>query len=87
MARTAQQWNRAPDLNAMEYVDSRIYTDEEIFEQELEKIWKKTWVLACHESELPEVYDFRTMSIAREPIVICRGEDEKVRAFLNRGEP
>lgn len=83
MARTAQQWNRAPDLNAMEYVDSRIYTDEDIFEQELEKIWKKTWVLACHESELPEVYDFRTMTIAREPIVICRGEDEKVRAFLN----
>ncbi|MGF1608716.1 MAG: aromatic ring-hydroxylating dioxygenase subunit alpha [Kiloniellales bacterium] len=83
MARTAKQWNRKPDLNAVEYVDSRIYTDEAIFEQELEKIWKRTWVLACHESELPAAYDFRTMTIAREPIVICRGEDEKVRAFLN----
>ena len=38
---------------------------------------------ACHESELPEAYDYRTLTIAREPVIVCRGEDGQVRAFLN----
>jgi len=67
----------------MAYVDSRIYTDQAIFEEELQKIWKGVWVLSVHESELPAPLDFRTLSIAREPVVIVRGSDHKVRAFLN----
>jgi methanesulfonate monooxygenase large subunit len=63
--------------------DSRIYSDESIFEEEIEKIWKKVWLPVCHDSELPEPFDFRTMSIGREPIVVCRGPDHQVRAFLN----
>lgn len=83
MARNAKQWNAHPDPSRIEWADSRIYSDEEIFEEELEKIWKKLWIPVCHESELPEPYDFRTMSIAREPIIVCRDADDKIRAFLN----
>lgn len=68
---------------AVPYVDSRIYSDRGIFEEEVEKIWKKVWLVAVHESELPEPLDFRTMTLAREPILIVRGSDNKVRAFLN----
>jgi methanesulfonate monooxygenase large subunit len=66
-----------------EWIDSRLYTDPQIFEEEQEKIFKKTWIPVCHESELPKPYDFRTTSIAREPVVVCRGPDNQVRAFLN----
>ena len=65
------------------YVDSRIYSDQSIFEEELEKIWKRVWLVTVHESEIPEPLDFRTMTVAREPIVIVRGSDNKIRAFLN----
>ena len=65
------------------YVDSRIYTDEAIFEEELQKIWRKTWLIAVHESELPAALDYRTLTVAREPIAIVRGADDKIRAFLN----
>jgi methanesulfonate monooxygenase subunit alpha len=64
-------------------VDSRIYGDQGIFEEELEKIWRKVWLVTVHESELPEPLDFRTLTVAREPVVIVRGTDNKVRAFLN----
>jgi methanesulfonate monooxygenase large subunit len=80
MPRSGVEWNKRP---AIEHVDSRIYTDEALFEQELERIWKEVWVLVCHGSELPETYDFRTLTIAREPVVVCRGEDDRIRAFLN----
>lgn len=82
-ARNHKQWNATPDLELGEWVDSRIYSDEEIFEEELEKIWKKSWIPLCHESELPQPYDFRTAILAREPIIIVRGPDNKIRAFLN----
>src|SRR6266566_1137467 len=68
---------------ALPFVDSRIYADREIFEEELDRIWKKVWLVTVHESELPDPLDFRTMTIAREPIVIVRGSDDKVRAFSN----
>lgn len=82
-ARNHKQWNSPPTLKVGEWVDSRIYSDPDIFEEELEKIFKKVWIPICHESELAEPYDFRTASIAREPIIVCRGPDKQVRAFLN----
>lgn len=81
--KTAAEWAIHPPLNDDQYVDTRIYTDPAIFSEEIEKIWKKVWYIACHESELPEVYDYRTFSIANTPIVITRGEDGSIRAFLN----
>ena len=82
-AKNHNQWLAEPKLQPSEWVDSRIYSDPVIFEEEQEKIFKKTWIPVCHESELPNAYDFRTMSIAREPIIVCRGPDNEVRAFLN----
>ncbi len=82
-ARNHKQWNSPPPLKIGEWVDSRIYSDPDIFEEEQEKIFKKVWIPVCHESELPEPYDFRTMSIAREPVIVCRGPDNQIRAFLN----
>jgi methanesulfonate monooxygenase large subunit len=76
-------WKRRLGGPELSFVDSSIYTDPEIFELELEKIWKKTWLLAVHESELPNRYDYRTLTIAREPVVVIRGEDDQIRAFLN----
>ena len=82
-AKNHRQWVAEPHLKPTEWVDSRIYSDPDIFEEELEKIFKKTWIPVCHESELPNAYDFRTTSIAREPVIVCRGPDNEVRAFLN----
>lgn len=76
-------WDRTPDGPALPYVDSRIYTDSDIFEEELERIWRRTWLLVAHESELPAPLDFRTSTIAREPVILVRDEDGRVRAFLN----
>ena len=82
-ARNHAQWGATPNLQPGEWVDSRIYSDENIFEEELAKIWKKTWIPVCHESELKQAYSFRTLSIAREPVILVRGKDMKIRAFLN----
>jgi methanesulfonate monooxygenase subunit alpha len=84
MGRTSSEWGRKPPLPETHYVDSLVYTDEEIFEEEKEKIFARTWMIACHESDVPESNDYRTY---RHPagvnLVVVRGEDEEIRSFYN----
>ncbi len=43
-ARNSKQWEQVPEkLKSGEYVDSRIYSDRGIFEEEINKIFKKVW--------------------------------------------
>lgn len=83
MTRNATQWADPPNLPEDHYVSSRIYTDPEVFAQEREKIFAHTWKFACHESELPLPGDFRTLEHTGIPIVVVRGPDGTVRAFVN----
>ena len=59
MSRNGSQWESRPNLPPTHYVDPRVYTDQSIFEEEREKIFEKVWAIVCHESEVPEAYDFR----------------------------
>ena len=83
MSKNANEWSRRPNHQVIPFVDSRIYSDEQIFEEEIDKIWRKAWLLTVHESEIPKNLDYRTLTLAREPVVIVRGPDSKIRAFLN----
>ena len=53
------------------------------FIAEMTRIFRNAWVPVCHESELPEPYDFRTTSIGNENVIICRAPDGKINALLN----
>ncbi|WP_438996131.1 FAD-dependent oxidoreductase [Candidatus Puniceispirillum sp.] len=66
-----------------DWIDQKIFSDSNISTEEQQKIFKNIWVPVCHESELPEPYDFRTSSIGNENIIILRAADNKVHAYLN----
>jgi methanesulfonate monooxygenase large subunit len=84
MSRSAQEWERRPSLPQTHYVDPRIYTDQRLFADEQKLIFGASWLLACHDSELPQPGDFRTYSHpAGVNLVLVRGEDLQVRAFFN----
>ncbi|MHB8619586.1 MAG: aromatic ring-hydroxylating oxygenase subunit alpha [Chloroflexota bacterium] len=84
MARTNAEWNQRPALPLTHYVDPRVYTDPAIFRDEQDKIFSSVWLLACHESEVPEVYDYRTYNHpSGRNLVVVRGEDGKIRTFFN----
>lgn len=83
MSRTMRAWEAAPQLPSDHYVSSDIYTDKEVFELEIDRIFSRQWKFVCHESELPEKGDYRSVNHAEWPLVIHRGVDGIVRAFLN----
>src|SRR5688572_894528 len=83
MSRTAAEFSQPPRIPSTHYVDNRIYWDPDIFREEQEKIFSKVWRLVCHESELPENFDFRTATVAETPLITIRGKDGKIRTFVN----
>src|ERR1700742_373969 len=65
-------------------VRREIYRDPAVFALEMDRIFKRTWVFMAHESELAASGDYLTMRIGTEPVVLVRGEDDKVRVLVNR---
>lgn len=61
------------------------YISPAYFELERDRIFSDAWLLACHESEIPEPGDFliKEVPLFRSSVVIVRGADRRVRAFYN----
>tara|TARA_R110002073_G_scaffold122293_3_gene265264 strand:+ start:897 stop:1970 length:1074 start_codon:yes stop_codon:yes gene_type:complete len=64
--RNHTNWTKQPSV---EYVNSLIYSDQSLFEEEIENIFSKVWVPCFHKSELPQAGNFRTAQIAGQNII------------------
>jgi phenylpropionate dioxygenase-like ring-hydroxylating dioxygenase large terminal subunit len=70
----------APDVMRL---DPAAYCDPEYFEREQRKLFRHTPLLVCLSPDLPEPGSFRLFEDTGVPIVVARGKDRRVRAFLN----
>lgn len=64
-------------------VHRSLYTDPAIFREEMRRIYGRTWVFACHESEVPNPGDFKTDKIAGRPVLVTRDPEGKVHVLFN----
>ena len=60
-----------------------MFTNEELFELEMEHIFEGNWIYLAHESQIPNVNDYYTTKMGRQPIVITRNKDRQLNAFIN----
>lgn len=59
------------------------YINDELFELEYDTMFLSRWQLAGHVSDVPNIGDFITFDMGRTNVVIIRGKDEQLRAYLN----
>ena len=64
-------------------MDRSAFTDEEIFELEMKYIWEGNWVFLGHETQLPNVNDYLTLHVGRQPVILTRGKDGQIHAMMN----
>src|ERR1700680_1786851 len=59
------------------------YTDQSIYDLEMEAIFAKAWIAVAHETEISHPGDFVTRYIGEDPVIVVRGTDGKPNVLLN----
>ncbi len=65
-------------------VHKTVYTDQAIFDGEMENIWEKVWVYCGHDSQVKKTGDYVQVQIGRQPMIMVRGGDGRVNVLYNR---
>lgn len=65
-------------------VHASVYTDQEIFDEEMKRIFGGSWVYLAHESEVALPGDYKTTYIGQVPVIITRTEDGRLHVVVNR---
>ncbi|MBV9001164.1 MAG: Rieske 2Fe-2S domain-containing protein [Solirubrobacterales bacterium] len=60
-----------------------VYTDPDVYQLELERVFGRVWLFVAHESEIPEDGSFVVREMGEESVIVGRGDDGKARVFLN----
>jgi Rieske 2Fe-2S family protein len=61
----------------------RYYTDPEVFAREQQFVFEQMWFCAVRSADLDKPGAFRKVQIGRESVLVIRGRDGGLRAFLN----
>ncbi len=59
------------------------YTDEQIFEADVEHIFGKHWIFVGVDPQLPEAGDYITVDVGKRSVLIVRDDDEQLQAYYN----
>ncbi len=82
-----------PPPAVLRFEESRFLGDEDvgydryfrpdIFDAEVEKIWKRTWQFVCREEHIPRPGDHYVYEVAWLSFIVVRQEDGSIRGFWN----
>ncbi len=60
-----------------------IFTRQSIYDEELERIFARSWLFVGHESQIPEPGDYILGKMAEESVIFNRDRHGKLHVFLN----
>ena len=64
-------------------VSREIFVNEDIYQQELERVFTRAWLFVGHESQIPKPGDYFVSSMGEESVLLCRDREEVIHVFLN----
>jgi phenylpropionate dioxygenase-like ring-hydroxylating dioxygenase large terminal subunit len=64
-------------------ISREIFVNEDIYQQELERVFARAWLFVGHESQIPGPGDYFVSSMGEESVILTRDRARKVHVFLN----
>jgi phenylpropionate dioxygenase-like ring-hydroxylating dioxygenase large terminal subunit len=71
------------DISCAWSIPAPFYTDPEVFAQEKERIFARSWQVVGHRGQLAKPGDFFTTDLLGEPLLLVRGAKGELRGFYN----
>ena len=65
-------------------VHRSLYTDPAIFDLEMDRIWRRTWIYVGHESQVREPGQYYATTIGDQPVLLTRHSDGAFHVLHNR---
>ena len=60
-----------------------VFSDDEVFQAEMERVFARSWVFVAHESEIPEKGDYVLRRIGLDPVIVSRDEEGRIHVMSN----
>ena len=64
-------------------IDRRIFIDQDIYDEEMAKIFGRAWLMIGHESLVPQANDFFHTYMGEDPVILTRDSQGQLHALLN----
>ncbi|MBR9829547.1 MAG: Rieske 2Fe-2S domain-containing protein [Oceanospirillales bacterium] len=64
-------------------ISGKIFYDQAIYEQELEKVFARCWLFVAHESQIPKTGDYITTTMGEDEVIVIRQKSGGIKVFLN----
>ena len=64
-------------------VSREIFVSDEIYQQELEQVFMRSWLFVGHESQVAKPGDYFASGMGEESVLLCRDRENQIHVFLN----
>ena len=64
-------------------ISREIFVNDEIYQEELERLFARAWLFVGHESQIPNSGDYFVSGMGEESVILCRDRAGEVHVFLN----
>jgi len=64
-------------------IDRRIFSEPSVYDEEMEKIFARAWLMIGHESLVPKVDDYFHTYMGEDPVILTRDRQSRLHALLN----
>jgi choline monooxygenase len=81
---TDRAWEEAfREVTHASHAPGALYSDPRVLALELERIFRRDWLCLARDEELAQTGDYFAFRILNEPVLLCRDNAGRIRAFVN----